>query len=114
MKANPPRRPGNRLYSHVPHTNCNPSYSQHYENVQGMQGLQPPGPLHNGVNRTSLTHSVILRNLPQESPFVPSYMTPNQGAGLQFGHIGMQRNSEAYNAFTAYGNPFGIFWSQQN
>lgn len=114
LKNNSPRKPGNPFYAQVPYTNCNPSYGQHYGNFQGMQGLQSPSPLHNGFGEISTSHSAMIPNIPQENTFVRSYMTPNESAGFHFGQISTQRNSEAYNAFTAYGNPFGIFWSRQN
>lgn len=114
LKNNRPRRPENPFYAQVPYTNCSPSYGQHYGNFQGAQNLQSPSPLHGGAGGLSMSHSTMMRNIPQENNIVQPYMLPNQGPGFPFGQISMQRNSEAYNAFTAYGNPFGIFWSRQN
>ena len=114
VKSNSSRKPQNQFYPQAQETSCNPSYTQHYGNFQGMQGLQTPNLLHNGVDGTNTSHSYMQRNNLQENPLVQSYMTPIQSTGFQVDQICRQRNNEAYNAFTAYGNPFGVFWSRQN
>lgn len=116
LKNNSSRKPHNPFYAQVPYTSCNPSYAhaqQLHGNSQGIQGLQNQNPSPNAVGGV---HSTMLQNVPQENhPFVQSYMTPIQSTGFQFNNEnGILRGSEAYNAFTAYGNPFGIFWSRQN
>ena len=85
----------------VPFTHCPPHYASHFGNFQGIQTLQSQNPLQNGVGHMTI----------QGNPFMQSYVTPIQPgtAGLHFSQVNMQSN-EAYNAFTAYSNPFGIFW----
>lgn len=92
----------------------NPSHALHYGNFQGVQGLQTPSILHNGTGGMITPYSSMQWNNFQESPFVPTYMTPIQSTGFQLNPVSRQGSGEAYNAFTAYGNPFGVFWSQQN
>lgn len=114
VKSNSSKKPQNQFYAQAQYTTCNPNYTQHYGNFQGMQGLQTPNLLPNGPGGMNTSHSSMQRNNLQENPLVQSYMTPIQSTSFQFDQIGRQRNSQAYNAFTAYGNPFGIFWSRQN
>jgi len=108
------RQPQNQLYRQAIDPSCNASQTQHYGNFQGMQYLQTPHLLYNGTGVMSTSCSAMQWNSHQESPFLQTYMMPIQSSGFQLNPINSQRNSEAYNAFTAYGNPFGVFWSQQN
>ena len=82
----------------VPYTNCNPYYTHQFGHFQGVQALQSQNTLQNGVVRIGV---------PQANPFMqPSYVAP-----VHFSQINTHSN-EAYNAFTAYGNPFGVVWRQ--
>lgn len=106
------RKPQNQFCGQAVYPSCSPSHTQHYGNFQAMEGLQTPSLLPTGGMNTS--HFSTQWNNLQESHFVQAYMTPIQSTGFQFNSISRQRNGEAYNAFTAYGNPFGVFWSRQN
>ena len=106
------RKPQNQFHDQAVDPSWNPSHTQHYGNFQGVESLQTPSLLHTGGMNTS--HFSTRWNNLQESHFVQAYMTPIQSTGFQFNSISRQRNGEAYNAFTAYGNPFGVFWSRQN
>lgn len=108
------RKPQNQFHGQAVDPSCNASHTQHYGNFQGMQGLQTPNLLHNGTGVINTTYSSMQWNSLQESSFVQTYMTPIQSTGFQLNPISRQRNGEAYNAFTAYGNPFGVFWGRQN
>ena len=108
------RNPQNQFHRQAMDPSFNSSYTLHYGNFQGMQGLQTPNILHNGTGGMITTHPSMQWNNLQERPFVPTYMTPIQSTGFQLNPISRQGNGEAYNAFTAYGNPFGVFWNQQN
>ena len=108
------RKPQNQFHGQAVEPSCNLSHTQQYGNFQGVQGLQIPNLFHNGTTVITTTHSSVQWNNLQESPFVQAYMTPIQSTGFQLNPISRQINGEAYNAFTAYGNPFGVFWSQQN
>ena len=108
------RKPQNQFQGQTTEPSFNPSHTLHYGNFHYMQDLQTLNILHNGTGGMIATHSSMQWNNLQESPFVPTYMTPIQSSGFQFNPISRQGNGEAYNAFTAYGNPFGVFWSRQN
>ena len=88
----------NQRYVQVPYTHYPLNYGPHFGNFQGIQSIQSQNPLHNGVGL-------------QGNPFVQSYITPMQpGTAVHFSHQMTTQSSEAYNAFTAYNNPFGMFW----
>lgn len=88
----------------VPYTNYNPYFTHQFAYFQRMQTLQSQHTLQNGVDRIGVT---------QANPFMhPSYMAPIHTVGnFHFSQINNHSN-EAYNAFTAYGNPFGVVWRQ--
>ena len=108
------KKPQNQFHGQATDSSCNPSHNLNCGNFQDMHGLQIPNLLHNGTYGMHTTYSSMQWNSLQESPFLQTYMTPIQSTGIQLNPISRQRNGEAYNAFTAYGNPFGVFWSWKN
>lgn len=100
MKLNTPS-----FAQRVPYANYPPHYANQFRNFQSVQTFQPQSALQNGVCRMSI---------PQGNSYVHSYVPPvpvESVAGLHFSQFNMQSN-EAYNAFTAYGHPFGVVWRQ--
>ena len=88
----------NQRYVHVPYTHYPLNYGPHFGNFQGIQTVQSPNPQQNGIGL-------------QGNPFGQPYMTPMQpGTALHFSQQVTTQSNEAYNAFTAYNNPFGMFW----
>lgn len=94
------RKLENQRYVQVPYTHYPLNYGPHFGNFQGIHSIQSQNPLQNGVG---------LQGNPR--PFMQSYITPMQpGTAVHFSHQMTAQSSEAYNAFTAYNNPFGMFW----
>lgn len=94
------RKLENQRYVQVPYTDYPLNYGPHFGNFQGIHSIQSQNPLQNGVG---------LQGNPR--PFMQSYITPMQpGTAVHFSHEMTAQSSEAYNAFTAYNNPFGMFW----
>lgn len=115
LKRNSSIQPENPFRAQTQHASRTSNYAQHYGNFQGapgrFQGHNLP------QNGTGAVHPAMLLNIPQNNHSMQPYMTPFQSPGFQVNQIAqirMQRNREAYNAFTAYGHPFGVFWSRQN
>lgn len=94
------RKLENQRYVQVPYTHYPLNYGPHFGNFQGIQSIQ---------SQNLLQNSVGLQGNPRH--FMQSHITPMQpGTAVHFSHQMPAQSSEAYNAFTAYNNPFGMFW----
>lgn len=118
MKNSPSKQPQSPFPAQAQCTGYPPNYLPHPEHFQAAPRYFPaPNLPYNGNSTMHLT----FMNIPQNNPvaYAHTYMTPFQSPGFhasQIAHtqVRMQRSREAYNAFTAYGHPFGVFWSRQN
>lgn len=118
LKNHPSKQTESLFPAQLQCTGRAPNYVPHHENFRASPRyvLAPNLP----YNGNTIMHSAFM-NIPQNNPvmYTHTYMTPFQSPGFhasQITHtqIRMQQNREAYNAFTAYGHPFGVFWSRQN
>ena len=118
LKNHPSKQTESLFPAQLQCTGRAPNFVPHHENFRAAPRyfLAPNLP----YNGNTIMHSAFM-NIPQNNPvmYTHTYMTPFQSPGFhasQIAHtqIRMQQNREAYNAFTAYGHPFGVFWSRQN
>ena len=99
---NVPRMRLNNPYNNqAPFTNLNPYYLNY--SFHGVPAMPSQYAARAGAGPT---------HLPYVNPFMHCYLTPVQTpGGFHFSQINMH-SDEACNAFTAYSNPYGVFWRQ--